>query len=106
MFTILREPGPIYNPRHDKVLLELVANSERCFPEAWFAPGRLDVTDDFVRYARPLIGDSWPTIPLVDGRQRFAHLSLFCAQTRLPTYLPQAIRQDGRPQPSSQPNVI
>ena len=97
MIYILREPGTIYNPRYDKVPLELVADSERCFPETWFAPGRLDVTDDFVRYARPLIGDSWPAIPLVDGRQRFARLSPIFAQAKLPTYLPQAIRQDGRP---------
>jgi len=92
MSTILREPGPIYNVRYDKVPLELVANSERCFPEAWIAENRLDVTDDFVRYARPLIGDSWPTIPLVDGRQRFARLRPIFAETRLPAYAPQAVR--------------
>ena len=92
MSTLLRLPGPIYQVRYDKVPLELVANSERCFPEAWIAPGRLDVSEDFVRYARPLIGDSWPTIPLVDGRQRFARLRPIFAETRLPQYVPQAFR--------------
>ena len=92
MSTILREPGPIYSVRYDKVPLELVANSERSFPEDWIAAGRLDVTDDFIRYARPLIGDSWPSIPLVDGRQRFAQLRPVYAETRLPGYLPQAFR--------------
>jgi 6-phosphofructokinase 1 len=52
MSTILREPGPLYSVRYDKVPLELVANSERSFPEDWIAAGRLDVTDDFLRYAR------------------------------------------------------
>jgi 6-phosphofructokinase 1 len=92
MSTILREPGPIYNVRYDKVWLELVANSERSFPETWIADNRLDVTDDFTRYARPLIGESWPTIPLVDGRQRFARLRPVFAERKLPAYLPQAIR--------------
>jgi 6-phosphofructokinase len=92
MATILREPGPVYTVRYDKVELELVANSERSFPEAWIAPNRLDATDEFVRYARPLIGDSWPTIPLVDGRQRFARLKAIFAEPKLPAYVPEADR--------------
>jgi 6-phosphofructokinase 1 len=92
MATILRQPGPIYNVRYDRVPLDLVANSERSFPETWIAPGRLDVTDDFVRYARPLIGDGWPAIPLVDGRQRFARLQPILAPQVLAPYVPQAAR--------------
>jgi 6-phosphofructokinase len=92
MSTILREPGPIYSVRYDKVSLELVANSERSFPRAWIAGDGLDVTDDFIRYARPLIGNSWPAIPLVDGRQRFARLQPIFAEKKLPSYVPQAIR--------------
>jgi 6-phosphofructokinase len=94
MATVLREPGPLYNVRYDKVSLELVANSERAFPEAWIAPNRVDVTDDFVRYARPLIGDEWPGIPLLDGRQRFARLKPVFAEKRLAEYMPQAHRTD------------
>jgi 6-phosphofructokinase 1 len=92
MSTILREPGPIYSVRYDKVPLELVANSERCFPESWIADNRLDVTEQFVRYARPIIGDSWPAIPLVNGRQRFARLLPIFAEARLPSYMLQAKR--------------
>ena len=92
MSTILREPGPIYNVRYDKVPLELVANSERCFPAGWIAESRLDVTDGFVQYARPLIGDSWPAIPLVNGRQRFSRLQPIFAEPRLPSYASQAGR--------------
>ena len=92
MSTLLREPGPLYNVRYDGVPLELVANSERSFPEAWIAGSRLDVTDDFVRYARPLIGDAWPAIPLVNGRQRFARLSPIFVEPRLSPYVPQADR--------------
>ncbi len=92
MSTILREPGPIYNVRYDKVSLELVANSERTFPAEWIAENRCDVTDDFIRYARPLIGDSWPSIPLVDGRQRYARLKPIFAEKKLAAYVPQAAR--------------
>ena len=56
MATILREPGPIYSVRYDKVPLAEVANSERTFPKQWIAPSGCDVTDDFVRYAKPLVG--------------------------------------------------
>ncbi len=92
MATLLRVPGPFYQVRYDKVPLEVVANSERFFPEAWIAPSRTDVTDDFVRYARPLIGDGWPAVPLVDGRQRFARLEPIFAAQNLEPYLPQAYR--------------
>ena len=92
MSTILREPGPIYRVRYDKVPLEQVANSERHFPGDWISGDRIDVTDDFVRYARPLIGDNWPAIPLVNGRQRFARLEHIFAPQKLPAYVPQTHR--------------
>ena len=92
MATILRVSDMPYTVRYDKVPLELVANSERTFPAAWIAPSRTDVTDDFVRYARPLIGDAWPAVPLVDGRQRFARLRPIFAEQRLAPYTPQAYR--------------
>ena len=92
MATILREPGLTYRVRYDKVPLELVANSERAFPEGWIAPSRTDVTDDFVRYARPLIGDDWPSVPLVGGLQRFARFEPTFAEKRLPEYILQAYR--------------
>jgi len=93
MATILRDPGPLYHVRYDKVPLELVANSERALPQAWIAPDRADVTDEFVRYARPLIGEDWPTVPLVDGRIRYARLAPIFAGRELPEYVPQAYRK-------------
>jgi 6-phosphofructokinase len=93
MSTLLREAGPIYGVRYDKVPLEQVANSERHFPQAWIADNRIDVTDEFVRYARPLIGDNWPSIPLVGGRQRFSRLERIFAPQKLFSYVPQAYRK-------------
>lgn len=92
MATILREPGPIYNVRYDKVPLATVANSERTFPPNWIAPSRTDVTDDFIAYARPLVGEDWVSVPLVNGRQRFARLQSKFAEKKLPAYVPQAYR--------------
>ena len=86
MATILREPGPIYNVRYDKVPLEEVANSERTFPQAWIAPSRIDVTDDFVDYAKPLVGEDWASVPVVNGRQRFARFKPIFAEKKLPEY--------------------
>jgi 6-phosphofructokinase 1 len=90
MATILRDPGFIYNVRYDKVPLEKVALSERTFPEKWISKNRYDVTDEFVAYARPLIGEDWPSVPMINGRQRFARLEMKFAEKILPVYLPQA----------------
>ena len=92
MATLLREPGAIYRVRYDKVPLEIVANSERAFPEEWIARARTDVTDDFVHYARPLIGDDWPSVPLLGGIQRFTRFEPAFAEKKLPAYIPQAYR--------------
>ncbi len=93
MATILRDPGIIYHVRYDKVPLEKVALSERYFPEKWIAPNRVDVTDEFLKYARPLIGEDWVSIPLIDGRQRFARFKPVFADKKLAPYEPEAYRK-------------
>ena len=76
MATILRDrTGSGYNVHYDKVPLEQVANSERFFPKNWIAPSRIDVTDDFLDYARPLIGEDWVSVPTVAGLPRFARIA-------------------------------
>jgi 6-phosphofructokinase 1 len=92
MSTILRKPGLIYNVEYDKVPLELVANSERTFPEAWIAPNKIDVTDDFLKYATPLIGEDWASVPVINGRQRFTRFAPKFAEKKLPAYELQAAR--------------
>jgi ATP-dependent phosphofructokinase / diphosphate-dependent phosphofructokinase len=92
MSTLVREAGYDYQVRYDKAPLEVMANSERHFPVEWIAPNRVDVTDDFIRYAQPLIGSSWPEIPLEEGRQRFARLEPVWVAQRLPSYTPQSYR--------------
>jgi len=90
MSTILRRPGAIYDVYYDKVPLDKVANSEREFPAGWIAQNRIDVTDEFVAYAKPLIGQDWVSVPLVDGIQRFARIQPIMAPKKLGAYTPQA----------------
>lgn len=90
MATILREPGFIYNVNYDKVPLEKVALSERSFPEKWIAKNRIDVTDEFLSYVRPLIGEDWVSVPIVNGRQRFTKFKPFFVDKKLPHYIPEA----------------
>jgi len=90
MSTILREPGKKYAVRYDKVPLELVANSERSFPRHWLSDNKIDVTDEFLDYASPLIGTDWVQVPLENGLQRFARFKPVFAEKKCPEYTPEA----------------
>jgi 6-phosphofructokinase 1 len=60
MSTIVRNPDLPYRVNYDKILLDTVANSEREFPKKWIASNRVDVTDEFINWALPLIGGPLP----------------------------------------------
>ncbi|MGL6227547.1 MAG: diphosphate--fructose-6-phosphate 1-phosphotransferase [Thermoguttaceae bacterium] len=92
MSTLLREPGPIYNVRYDKVPLSEVANSERTFPQEWISESGDDVADEFIDYAKPLIGEEMLTLPMIGGRQRLTRFEPIYADQKLPGYIPQADR--------------
>jgi len=93
MATILREPGPIYSARYDKVSLADVAGSEREFPKDWITADGCDVTDDFVRYAQPLVGEDMVSLPMIGGRQRLTRFEPIYAEQKLSNYVPQADRK-------------
>ncbi len=92
MATILREPGSAYQVRYDKVPLAEVANSERTFPKHWIAENGFDVTDDFVRYAKPLVGEGMVSLPMIGGRPRMAQLQSIYVPQKLAAYVPEADR--------------
>ena len=92
MSTILREPGIIYNVRYDKVPLEQVANSERTFPKEWILDSGCDVSDAFVKYVKPIVGEDMLSLPILDGRQRVTRFLPLFAEKRCPEYVPQADR--------------
>ena len=93
MSTLLRNPGDIYGVTYDKVPLSTVANSERTFPKAWITPSGNDVTDDFLRYAQPLVGEDMLTLPMINGRQRMTRFKPIYASQKLSKYVPQADRK-------------
>jgi len=93
MSTILRSPDEKYKVFYDKVELEKVANSERTFPKDWMTKDELDVTDDFIKYAKPLIGETWAKIPLENGLQRYTKLNVEFVEKKLMDYIPQSYRK-------------
>jgi 6-phosphofructokinase 1 len=92
MANILRSPGDIYNVYYDKAPLSEVANSERTFPKEWISENGFDVTDEFIKYAKPLVGEGMVSIPMIAGRQRMTRLEPIFASQKLEKYLPQAKR--------------
>lgn len=93
MVTIRRVPGSIYRPEYGTIPLSEVAGKDRPFPQKWIAPSRTDVTNEFIRYARPLLGEDLVSVPIVNGRLRFARLREIYAEKRLPPYIPYAHRE-------------
>ena len=94
MATIVREAGDEYRVAYGQAPLEEMAGSERTFPSDWISERGNDVTDEFVRYARPLIGGENVDVPLENGLPRFARLRRQLATKRCPAYVPQAHRED------------
>ncbi len=92
MATILRKPGDAYEVYYDRVELGVVAASERFLPKEWLTEDELDVTDDFIRYARPLIGEGWPPVRIENGLQRFARLKMKLVEKKLRSYIPLRFR--------------
>jgi len=92
MATIVRASGPEYGVSYGMAKLSQMANSERVFPKEWIAPSEIDVTDEFVDYARPLIGETGPSIPLVGGLQRFVRLREIFVEKKCPAYVPSRYR--------------
>lgn len=95
MATILRAGGSAYQAVYSKVPLRTVANSARQLPKSWIAPNGIDVTETFIHYAQPLLGDGWPDIPIENGLQRFARLNLQIVEKRLGAYTPFRHREHG-----------
>jgi 6-phosphofructokinase 1 len=93
MATILRdENAATYRALYDKVPLHVVANSARVLPPEWIAADGIDVTDDFLAYARPLLGEGAREVPLREGFQDFARLDLRCLDRRCEQYRPMNFR--------------
>jgi 6-phosphofructokinase 1 len=91
MATILREEtAPGYHAYYSKVSLEVIANTARQLPRDWIASSGTDVTDAYIRYAMPLIGEG-PRVLGVAGQgglQDFANLDRTPAPKICRDYIP------------------
>jgi len=83
MSTIIRQPGEKYGVTYDKVELGTVANADRKFPEKWIAANKTDVTDEFINWAMPLIGEKLP---------EFAEFKTIFAPKKCKEYIPVAYK--------------
>ena len=57
---------------------------------AWLQKNKMDVTDAFLDYARPLIGETWVDVPIENGLQRFARFAPLFVHKRCAPYTPEA----------------
>ena len=60
MVSLEREPGPDYKIRMGTVGLDVVANQQKRLADEFIADGGTGMTDEFVAYAAPLIGEPLP----------------------------------------------
>jgi len=67
MINLVREPGPRYRCSTGVVELEKVANRERMMPAEYINAAGNGVTDAFLEYARPLIGEPLPPYARLAG---------------------------------------
>lgn len=83
MSTIIRQSGKKYGVTYDRVELGTVANADRKFPEQWIASNKIDVTDEFIEWAMPLLGGALP---------RFAKFQEVFAEKKCADYIPVDMR--------------
>ena len=73
MVTLLRESEEPYRCDYGLTDLSNVANGEKFFPTEWISDDGFFVTEDFIRYVRPLIqGETTP--PMQDGLPRYVRM--------------------------------
>jgi len=95
MATILRDYSfKGYKIYYDKVPMRVIANSARGLPPEWISENGLDVTDAYIDYAMPLIGEELRVLPTVSpgGMPDFARLDLRLIEKKRPEFLPVSFR--------------
>ena len=73
MVCYARKPGDKYVCEYKLLPLELAANTEKTVPAEWIINNGTGISDEFVRYALPLIQGE-PEMKKEDGLPRFARL--------------------------------
>ena len=72
MVAFERLDGDDYQSDYVLKDVNVICNQEKCVPATWITADGSDVTEDFIRYARPLIQGE-VTVPTEDGVPKFAY---------------------------------
>ena len=72
MVAFERLDGDDYQSDYVLKDVNVICNQEKCVPVTWITADGSDVTEDFIRYARPLIQGE-VTVPTEDGVPKFAY---------------------------------
>lgn len=72
MITFVREAGEDYSISCSLADVNLICNQEKMVPVSWITKDGTDISEDFIRYARPLIQGS-PAIPMKNGLPDYAY---------------------------------
>lgn len=72
MVAFERLDGDDYQIDYVSKDVNVICNQEKCVPAAWITADGSNVTEDFIRYARPLIQGE-VTVPTEDGVPKFAY---------------------------------
>ena len=72
MTAVFRENSENYKAGYSIVDVTKVCNMEKCVPESWITKNGTDISDDFIKYALPLI-QGFVEIPKKDGLPYFAY---------------------------------
>ena len=72
MVAFERLDGDDYQTDYVLKDVNVICNQEKCVPATWITADGSDVTEDFIRYARPLIQGE-VTVPTEDGVPKFAY---------------------------------
>ena len=73
------EKSAEYKINYQLLPVDLAANTEKKIPDAWIKEGHVGLTDDFYKYALPLIQGA-SNSPVEDGLPRFARLKKISAK--------------------------
>ena len=81
MVCYARKPGDKYECEYKLLPLELAANTEKTVPKEWIINNGTGISDEFIKYALPLIQGETDLIK-EDGLPRFAHLKKVLVEKR------------------------
>ena len=81
MVCYARKPGDKYVCEYKLLPLELAANTEKTVPVEWITNDGTGISDEFVKYALPLIQGE-PELVKEDGLPRFAKLKKVLVEKR------------------------